>query len=81
MRMPTIETLRRLGGALDVATDYLLGLIDIPGMVEADEFVGLDINRLSNNDRELARKIFRMLVKRSQATRASGEKLTLISSV
>ncbi|MGA7674965.1 MAG: helix-turn-helix transcriptional regulator [Rhizomicrobium sp.] len=79
-RMPTIETLRRLGSALNVPTDYLLGLVDIPGMVGADDIVGRDIDLLTNSDRNFARKIVRMLLKRSQAVRTNGEGLKQVSS-
>lgn len=78
--MPTIETLRRLGSALNVPTDYLLGLVDIPGMVGADDIVGRDIDLLTNSDRNFARKIVRMLLKRSQAVRTNGEGLKQVSS-
>jgi transcriptional regulator with XRE-family HTH domain len=78
--MPTIESLRRLGSALNVPTDYLLGLVDIPGLVGIADIVGLDIDRLSNSDRNLARKIVQMLLKRNQAVHASGEELRQVSS-
>jgi transcriptional regulator with XRE-family HTH domain len=78
--MPTIESLRRLGSALNVPTDYLLGLVDIPGLVGTADIVGLDIDRLSNSDRNLARKIVQMLLKRNQAVHASGEGLRQVSS-
>ena len=78
--MPTIESLRRLGSALNVPTDYLLGLVDIPGLVGIADIVGLDIDRLSNSDRNLARKIVQMLLKRNQTVHASGEGLRQVSS-
>jgi hypothetical protein len=78
--MPTIESLRRLGSALNVPTDYLLGLVDIPGLVGTADIVGLDIDRLSNSDRNLARKIVQMLLKRNQVVHASGEGLRQASS-
>ena len=71
-RLPTIESLRRLGSALNVPTDYLLGLVDIPGLVGTADIVGLDIDRLSNSDRNLARKIVRMLCPRLWCSHGSS---------
>ncbi|MGA7674300.1 MAG: helix-turn-helix transcriptional regulator [Rhizomicrobium sp.] len=79
-RMPTIESLRRLASALDIPTDYLLGLVDIPGLVGTDEIVGQDIDLLSDSDRELTRKIVRILVKRNQEVNLGDEGLKQISS-
>jgi hypothetical protein len=78
--MPTIESLRRLASALDIPTDYLLGLVDIPGLVGTDEIVGQDIDLLSDSDRELTRKIVRILVKRNQEVNLGDEGLKQISS-
>ena len=77
--MPNIETLRRFASVLGVPSDYLLGLVDIGGVVGTDHIVGRDIDQLSDSDRELARKIVRILVKRNQVVRAGGEELKQVS--
>jgi hypothetical protein len=64
--MPTIESLRRLASALDVPTDYLLGLTDISSLVGTDDIAGQDIDPISDNDLQVARKIVRMLMTHSQ---------------
>jgi len=79
--MPNIETLRRFASALGVPSDYLLGLVDIPGVSGTDHIVGRDIDKLSDSDRELARKIVRILVKRNQVVRAGGGELKQVSQV
>ena len=81
-RMPNVETLRRLGEALDVATDYLLGLVDAPSITRTDpmeQIVGRDFNRLSDSDRELVGNFFRMLVKRNETVHMNGEEPNQIS--
>jgi hypothetical protein len=49
-------------------------------LVGTADIVGLDIDRLSNSNRNLARKIVQMLLKRNQAVHASGEGLEQVSS-
>jgi transcriptional regulator with XRE-family HTH domain len=44
-RMPTIESLRRLGRALNVPTDYLLGLIDFPDLADTVDIIDQASNR------------------------------------
>ena len=76
MRRPNIETLCRIGEALCVPTDYLLGLVDGPrlsGSREMHQIIGSDVSLLSEGDRDLARKIVRLLVKRSQKKQASDK--------
>ena len=73
--MPTIKSLRRLASALDVPTDYLLGLTDISSLVGTDDIVSHDIDPISDNDLQVARKIVRMLVTHSHAVDSRDEEL------
>jgi transcriptional regulator with XRE-family HTH domain len=64
-RKPSFENLKRLAGALDVTTDYLLGRADTPN---ADGTVGRlhrDIHNLSHDDMKLAEDFVGMLLKRA----------------
>jgi transcriptional regulator with XRE-family HTH domain len=64
-RKPSFENLKRLAGALDVSTDYLLGRADTPN---ADGTVGRlhrDIHNLSHDDMKLAEDFVGMLLKRA----------------
>lgn len=67
-RKPTIASLRRLSAALHVTTDYLLGIVDDPGIAAPHDSVRQDIDRLTGSDRELAKEILRMLVERSPSS-------------
>lgn len=50
-RGPSNHTLIRVANALDVTTDYLLGRVDEPGVV--DDPMSVAIGRLSSRDRNL----------------------------
>jgi len=73
--MPTIQSLCRLASALDVPTDYLLGLTDISSLVGTDDIAGQDIDPISDNDLQVARKIVRMLATHSQAADSRDEEV------
>ena len=65
-RKPSFENLRKLALALDVRTDYLLGLVD-----EVYETIGVDplyrdVDKLSGDDRDLAKEFLQMLAKRTK---------------
>ncbi len=68
-RKPSFDTLRRLAGALEVTTDYLLGRVDDPGLAEAGDPLYRDIGKLTGEDRELAKDFLKMLAERSEAKR------------
>jgi transcriptional regulator with XRE-family HTH domain len=72
-RKPNIESLRRLSGALNVASDYLLGLVDIPDDGATRETMYQDIDRLTGSDRELVKKLLRALADRHQSNPVSGK--------
>jgi transcriptional regulator with XRE-family HTH domain len=66
-RKPSFENLKRLAGALNVTTDYLLGRVDSP---EASAPVGRlhrDIHKLSADDLKLAEEFVDMLVRRGKS--------------
>lgn len=66
-RRPSLRNLRRLSEALEVTTDYLLGRSDRPHPVPyADEPLFSDFERLSNDDRALARQLVARLARRSE---------------
>lgn len=66
-RKPSFESLRRLAGALEVTTDYLLGRVDDPSVAEAADPLFRDVGKLSGHDRQLARDFLEMLAKRKAA--------------
>jgi transcriptional regulator with XRE-family HTH domain len=68
-RKPSFDTLRRLAGALEVTTDYLLGRVDDPALAEAGDPLYRDIGKLTGEDRELAKDFLKMLTERSEAKR------------
>src|ERR1700722_10041174 len=66
-RKPSFDTLRRLAGALEGTTDYLLGRVDEPSLAEAGDPLYRDIGKLTGGDRDLAKDFLRMLAERNQA--------------
>jgi len=65
-RKPSFDSLRRLAKALEVTTDYLLGLADSPTQsVETDPLFRHGQN-LSGRDREIAQEIVELLAKRNE---------------
>ena len=78
-RLPSIESLLRLSSALDVRTDYLLGLVDIPGFAGTDENAGRNVDLLSDSDLQLARKFVSILLKRNQVVNPGDEGLKQVS--
>lgn len=65
-RKPSFDNLRRLAGALDVTTDYLLGRVEEMGRVEGAERLHRHIGKLSGNDLKLADDFIAMLADRNQ---------------
>ncbi len=65
-RKPSFDTLKRLAGALDVTTDYLLGRSDMPGASATVGRLNRDIDKLSADDRKLTEEFVEMLIKRGK---------------
>jgi len=64
-RKPSFENLRRLAGALQATTDFLLGRVDELDASRAANPMYRDFQNLSDDDRDLARGFMKMLAKRS----------------
>lgn len=65
-RKPSFDNLRRLAKALEVTTDYLLGLADAPEVSTSADPLYRHGQQLSSQDRELADNILRILAERNQ---------------
>ena len=71
-RKPSFENLRRLAGALEVSTDFLLGRVeDVEGHAEADPLYR-DFKNLSDHDREMARFFMATLAEKNRSGGGSG---------
>lgn len=64
-RKPSFDNLKRLAGALNVTTDYLLGRSNTPDASGATGQLHRDIHKLSSDDMKLAEDFVGMLLKRS----------------
>lgn len=71
-RKPSFDNLRRLGIALMVTTDYLLGRVDTPDMATAGDPLHRHIANLSAADRPVAETVLRALAEKN-ARRSEGE--------
>jgi transcriptional regulator with XRE-family HTH domain len=65
-RKPSFDTLRRLANALEVTTDYLLGLVEDPNLATSADPLYRDVGKLTGNDRQLAKDFVEMLAKRNK---------------
>ena len=66
-RRPSLRNLSRLAEALEVTTDYLLGLADQPEpMPSIHEPLYVDFANLTAADRRLARQLIAQLVQRAE---------------
>jgi len=63
-RKPSFDNLRRLAQALRVSTDYLLGRVDSPEMTKQSDPLYRDIQKLTEDDRQLAESFMQMLAER-----------------
>ena len=63
-RKPSFENLHRLAGALEVATDDLLGRVDEPVNVPMTDPLLKDLSKLGNVERELVAAIRKVLSRR-----------------
>lgn len=69
-RKPSFNSLRRLAEALDVSTDYLLGISDeAAGATPTSSALFRDLDRLSGEDLELTRRFMEMLASRNRSKR------------
>ena len=64
-RKPSFDNLRRLGIALMVTTDYLLGRVDHPDMATAGDPLYRHIANLSAADRPVAETVLRALAEKN----------------
>jgi transcriptional regulator with XRE-family HTH domain len=70
-RRPSLANLRKLGDALEVTTDFLLGRFDDPGTpATPDEPLLRDFERLTASDREVARDLVARLAQRGRTRRS-----------
>jgi len=60
-RKPSFDNLRRLANALEVTTDFLLGLVDDPNANAKVDPLYRDFQRLTEKDRTVARRFLRFL--------------------
>lgn len=63
-RKPSFDNLKRLAGALNVTTDYLLGRSDVPDASGAAGRLHRDQHKLSSEDLKLTEQFVEMLLKR-----------------
>ena len=70
-RKPSFDNLHRLAGALEVTTDFLLGLAEEPLMVPATDPLMKDLSKLGKAERELVAAILKVLVTRRPSRRGS----------
>lgn len=64
-RKPSFDNLRRLANALDVTTDYLLGLSNDHAGMTIDNALYRDVQNLSDQDKEFAQAMVRKLLEKS----------------
>jgi transcriptional regulator with XRE-family HTH domain len=66
-RKPSFDNLRRLGDALEVNIDYLLGRVDKPtGVGPATDRLHRHLDRLSESDRQFAENLLEQLAGRGR---------------
>jgi transcriptional regulator with XRE-family HTH domain len=63
-RKPSFDNLKRLAGALNVTTDYLLGRSDTPDASSTAGRLHRDMHKLSSEDLRLAEDFVGMLLQR-----------------
>ena len=64
-RKPSFDSLRRLAMALEVTTDYLLGLAEAPTQNAETDPLFRHGQNLTGRDRDIAREIVELLARRS----------------
>ncbi len=65
-RKPSFDNLRRLANALEVTTDYLLGLSDDFVTVATDSALYRDVQNLTDQDRDFAQMMIRKMLEKNQ---------------
>lgn len=66
-RKPSFDNLRRLANALDVTTDYLLGLSDDHvGTPVAGDALYRDVQNLTDADKEFAQVLIKKMLEKNQ---------------
>jgi transcriptional regulator with XRE-family HTH domain len=65
-RKPSFDNLRNLAVALEVSTDYLLGLEDSPQKAVADDPLYRHGHNLTGRDREIAQQMMEFLSKKGK---------------
>lgn len=70
---PTFDRLRRLANALEVSTDYLLGIVIAPELDIGDALYRA-VGQLTGADRELAKNFLRVLVENNNLRRRKSNK-------
>ena len=72
-RKPSFDTLRRLAGALEVSTDYLLGRSDDPSTSQSDDPLYRHASKLTGADRRLAAEFLEILATRRNKGEGESE--------
>lgn len=65
-RKPSFDNLRRLANALDVTTDYLLGLSDDFVTVNTESTLYRDVQNLTDQDKEFAQMMIKKMLEKNQ---------------
>jgi len=63
-RKPSFDNLRKLAGALNVTTDYLLGRTERTEVPREADVLFRNVNKLTEKDRALAEDFIKMLAER-----------------
>jgi len=63
-RKPSFDNLRKLAETLEVTTDYLLGRVAKPSMAETGDVLFRNFGELSDYDRTIAMKFFKVLAEK-----------------
>ncbi|MDP3608024.1 MAG: helix-turn-helix transcriptional regulator [Methylophilus sp.] len=64
-RKPSFDNLRRLANALDVTTDYLLGLSDDHVGMTVDNALYRDVQNLTDQDKEFAQAMIQKMLEKN----------------
>ncbi|MFZ5503661.1 MAG: helix-turn-helix domain-containing protein [Pseudomonadota bacterium] len=64
-RKPSFDNLRRLANALDVTTDYLLGLSDDHVGMTVDNALYRDVKNLTDQDKEFAQAMIQKMLEKN----------------
>jgi transcriptional regulator with XRE-family HTH domain len=72
-RKPSFDSLRRLAMALEVTTDYLLGLAEAPTQNAETDPLFRHGQNLTGRDRDIAREIVELLARRSAQQQNDAE--------